>query len=96
MENMTIEEYRQAYHICERAEIHSAWKRELYALAKGNPCAIVSDKNTCCPCIEFEQDGYRAVCYLHSDDFLPAMYLDNEYMSIDYRLMLDVLRGYFI
>ena len=95
MKNVTIEEYRQAYPIWERAEMHDEWKRGLYALAKGNDCAIVSDKNTYCPCIVFEQDGYRAVCYLHSDNFQPAMYLGNEYISIDYRMMLDVLKGYF-
>lgn len=93
-----IAAYRQNYPIWERAEMHDAWKKGLYELAKNNPCAIVSDGSdrwTCCPTITFECDGYRAVCYLHSDDFRPSMYLGNEYMSIDYRDMLDVLRGHF-
>lgn len=85
--------------IIDRFEIHDAWKKGLYELAKNNPCATVRDQKTtpgtCCPCVVFECDGYRAVGYLHSDSLRPAMYLGNEYMSMDYRIMLDVLRGHF-
>lgn len=99
---MTTEQFIKQYEqrpIWERAEEHEAWKKGLYELAKNNPCAMVHDQKTrpgtCCPCVVFECDGYRAVGYLHSDVFRPAMYLGNEYISIDYRLMLDVLRGHF-
>ena len=93
-----IEDYERRS-IIDRIEDHDAWKAGLYELAKNNPCAIVRDQKTtpgtCCPCIVCESDGYRAVGYLHSDSFRPAMYLGKDYISCDYRDMLAVLRGHF-
>lgn len=95
---MTNEEYKAQFEklpIWDRAAMHEDWKRELYAIANGNECAMVHDRNTCCPCVVFEADGFRAVGYLHSDSYRPAMYLGKEYMSIDYHVMIEVLKGYF-
>lgn len=90
-----IESYEQLK-CWERADIHKAWRQELYALAKVSSCAYVEDDpGDCCPCVKFECDGYVAVAYLYSGVCRPAMCIGNEYMSIDYRTMLAVLYGYF-
>lgn len=82
---------------CERVKIHKTWCQELYALAKVSSCAIVQDNpNDCCPCVKFVVNGCtKAVAYLHSDNCLPTMHMEGEYMRIDYRTMLAVLYGNF-
>ena len=101
---MTQENFIKYYddlNICDRAEIHKVWINELYKLAKVCKNAEIIDQHTkpgnCCPCIIFEADGFRAVAYLHSDCFRPAMWFGGAdgYMSIDYRDMLAVLYGNF-
>ena len=93
-----IESYERIS-IVYRHDIFAAWKNELYKLAAHSDAATVRDQKTnpgtCCPCIIFEADGTRAVAYLHSDTGRPAMYINNEYISMDYRDMLAALYGYF-
>jgi len=85
--------------IWERAEEHEAWVKGVREIAENNPNAY--EIKGCCPCVRFEQDGYGAVAYLHSDNFEPKMLMyghtggAGEWMSLDYLLMLDVLRGHF-
>jgi len=101
---MTQENFIKRYdalNICDRADLHEIWTNELYKLAKVCDNAEIIDQHTkpgnCCPCIIFEADGFRAVAYLHSDCFRPAMWFGGAdgYTSIDYRDMLAVLYGNF-
>ena len=94
-----IREYEKRS-VWERAEEYNAWIKGLYELAKNIPCAEVRDEKTmpgtCCPCVRFDIDGYSAVGYLYSGTLRPAMHIEGKYVSMDYRLMLDVLRGHFV
>ena len=100
-QNDFIEAYDRL-NICDRADMHKVWIDELYKLAKVCDDVEIRDQKTkpgtCCPCIIFEAGDFRAVCYLHSDCFRPAMWYGNDnngYTSIDYREMLRVLYGTF-
>ena len=101
---MTQEKFIKRYdalNICDRADLYEIWINELYKLAKVCDNAEIIDQHTrpgnCCPCIIFEADGFRAVAYLHSDCFRPAMWFGGAdgYTSTDYRDMLAVLYGNF-
>ena len=85
--------------IMQRAESMQEWVKGVREIANNNPnaCEITG----CCPCVRFECDGYGCVAYLHDDNLEPTMLMyghaggAGEWMTMDYRVMLEVLRGYF-